>query len=105
MNRGRHTCNVSDVTPETSAQRAARTFDDAITQARPAEIRRRLTLRPPKNPTIAKLMDSTRERVIRLGETLERTLPPGRELALALTKLEECSYWAIAAIARNQDDS
>lgn len=89
MNRGRHTCNVSDVT-----------------YAPPLpDIRHRLTLRPPKDDTIAKLMDSTREHVIRLGETLERTLPPGRELALALTKLEECSYWAIGAIARNQDDA
>lgn len=28
--------------------------------------------------------------------------PPSRELSLALTKLEEASFWANAAIARNE---
>lgn len=30
------------------------------------------------------------------------TLPAGREQALALTKLEEVTFWANAAIARNK---
>lgn len=67
------------------------------------EIRRRLTLYPPKDSAVAVRMDLARERIIALGEGLERDLPPSRELSLALTKLEECCYWAIAAIARNQD--
>lgn len=29
-------------------------------------------------------------------------LPDGREKALAITKLEECSMWSKAAVARNQ---
>lgn len=48
-------------------------------------------------------MDQVRGALIHLGEQLEIVLPPGRELSLALTKLEELCFWSIAAIARNQD--
>lgn len=65
--------------------------------------RRRLTLYPPKDDVTAAQMDYVRERIIQLGEELEYHLPGGREQALALTKLEEVCFWAIAAIARNQD--
>lgn len=67
-----------------------------------SETRRRLTLYPPKDKATAVRMDLVREHIIATGEALERDLPSGRELSLALTKLEECCYWAIAAIARNQ---
>lgn len=65
--------------------------------------RNRLTLYPPKNEAVADMMSNIRELMINVGERLEIALPPGRELSLALMKLEECCFWSIAAIARNQD--
>ncbi len=37
-----------------------------------------------------------------VAERLLQLCPPGRELSLALTKLEEAVMWANAAIARNE---
>lgn len=37
-----------------------------------------------------------------LAGILNTKCPPSRELSLAMTKLEECVFWAIAAIARNE---
>jgi len=67
-----------------------------------SETRKRLTLYPPKDAATAATMDTVRGNIIYLGELLEAECPPGRELSLALTKLEECCYWAIGSIARNQ---
>lgn len=36
-----------------------------------------------------------------LAELLTQKLPSGRELALAITKLEEAMFWANASIARD----
>jgi hypothetical protein len=49
-------------------------------------------------------MDRVRAELIAVGEFLESELLPGRELSLALTKLEELTFFSIAAIARNQED-
>ncbi|TDZ91159.1 DUF7681 family protein [Mycobacteroides salmoniphilum] len=43
---------------------------------------------------------SVREACKELAHKLDRDLPPGREKALAVTKLEEAMFWANAAIAR-----
>lgn len=66
-------------------------------------IRDRLTLQPPQTSKVAASMDFFRESVISLGESIEAGVPEGRERSLALTKLEEVCFWAIAGIARNQD--
>lgn len=38
-----------------------------------------------------------------LADYLDEALPDGREKALAITKLEECMFWANAAIDRQGD--
>ncbi|WP_301119605.1 Acb2/Tad1 domain-containing protein [Mycolicibacterium fortuitum] len=46
---------------------------------------------------------SVRSACKELAHKLDRDLPPGREKALAVTKLEETMFWANAAIARAVD--
>lgn len=62
-----------------------------------------LTLYPPTSDKIGRKMDRLRKEIIQLGCFLEDELEPSRELSLALTKLEEVCYNAIAAVARNQE--
>lgn len=68
----------------------------------PDTIAHRLTNHPPATPIIGAALDAVTDIMIATGEALEEILPAGRERALAITKLEECSMWAKAAIARNQ---
>ena len=42
-----------------------------------------------------------REKAKELAYLIKDLVPEGREQSLALTKLEECSMWANAGIARN----
>ena len=46
---------------------------------------------------------SVRERCERLAMALAGNLPHGRELSIAMTKLEEVMFWANAALARTPD--
>lgn len=46
---------------------------------------------------------SVRQNCRRLADFLSNVLPGGREKALAITKLEECMFWANAAVARYGD--
>ena len=42
-----------------------------------------------------------REKAKELAYLIQELVPPSREQSLAMTKLEECSMWANAGIARN----
>jgi hypothetical protein len=62
----------------------------------------RFTYHPPR--TVEEVRNHERVRTVGLmaAQTLVACCPPGRELSLALTKLEEAVMWANAAIARDQ---
>lgn len=44
-----------------------------------------------------------RAEALSLALTINGLCPPGREGSLAMTKLEECVMWAVAAIERSEE--
>lgn len=54
----------------------------------------------PPTPEQVKVYNEVRERAKAFALFLDETVPAGRELATALTKLEECVMHANAGIAR-----
>lgn len=54
----------------------------------------------PADEARGRIHDSIREELYGAGLFLTDACPEGRELSLALTKLEEAMFWANAAIAR-----
>lgn len=63
------------------------------------ELLNRFKHHPPTEEKIG-LHVGVREESARLAEYLNAILPEGREKSLAITKLEEVTYWANASIAR-----
>ena len=51
---------------------------------------------------IIRVVDHLRAMAKRYAMVLNTVCPESRELSLAITKLEECVFWANAAIARNE---
>ncbi len=47
------------------------------------------------------LYEANRDRIRMVAEAFIKSCPEGRELSLALTKLDEAVFWANAAIARH----
>lgn len=70
-----------------------------VTDAEAADIAKRFTYHPPK-PGQPERYQELREEAKELALTICASVPPGRERALALTKLEECVMVANAGIAR-----
>lgn len=66
------------------------------------DINHRFTNHPPTNAEIAYRLDRITTAALTVAHELDHLLPEGREKSLAITKLEEASMWAKAAIARNQ---
>lgn len=62
------------------------------------EIERRAGFHPATDAT-APVFEANRAAVIELMVQWDETLPPGRELALAMTALQEALMWANAAVA------
>lgn len=66
----------------------------------PSEISRRFDHHPPPSQDVIHQHELVRGEVRRLAHFINRTIPEGREQALALTKLEEVMFHANAGIAR-----
>lgn len=67
----------------------------------PEELTRRFTYHSPKDGQPERYV-KIREAAHSVATTIVELTPPGREQALALTKLEEAVMWANAAIARGE---
>ena len=65
------------------------------------ELERRFTYHPPKGDQ-AQRYQALRAMAMQGARAIVQYTPPSREQSLALSKLEEASMWANAAIARNE---
>lgn len=66
------------------------------------ELSRRFAYHPPSSEEVATKHQQVRYAAELLAATYTDLCPESRELALALTKLEEAMFWANAAVARHQ---
>lgn len=66
-----------------------------------ADLDKRFTGHPPKGDQANRYVD-LREAAKDLALLIVQLTPQSREQALALTNLEQASFWANAAIARNE---
>lgn len=64
------------------------------------ELEKRLGYHPATQDTVP-LFEANRRAVLEAARQLDTTCPPGRELALAHTALQEALMWANAAVACN----
>jgi hypothetical protein len=69
-----------------------------------SEARERMTPFQPETSKIATMMDYFRQLFISIAEDLENGVPASRERDQAFLALEEGMFWALAAIARHQDE-
>lgn len=68
-----------------------------------ADIRRQLTNQPPQHQGVHNALDALTDHFAQIGELILLVVPSSPERSTALTKLRECSMWAKAAVALNQD--
>lgn len=68
-----------------------------------SELDRRFSYHPPRSERRRTEHETVRSICREAAEQLEVLLPPGREAALVITKLEEAMFWANAALARSPD--
>lgn len=65
-----------------------------------AELAHRFAYHPPRDDAARGRHETVRETCLALALDLVSYVPPGRELSLAITHLEEVMFWANAAVAR-----
>ena len=65
------------------------------------DFNRRCTYYKPPNPETVAAHQAIRQAAVEMGSEIIGRCPPGREVSLALTKIEEAMFWGNAAIARN----
>jgi hypothetical protein len=69
----------------------------------PDDLDNRFTHHPPQGDSVVRALETVRREGHLFAEALVALVPAGRELSLALTKVEEAVMWANAGIARNQE--
>lgn len=67
------------------------------------DLEKRFRFHPAKDLDTQEKHENIRGICKELAYFIKDTVPPGREQALALTKLEEVMMWSNAGIARNAD--
>jgi len=72
-----------------------------LTQAHMAEIENTYGYHTPKTTEQRVQIAANRALFAKMAEDLMASIPPGRELSIAKTNLEQASFWANAAIARS----
>lgn len=88
-------------TPDPHIPQAATTeSEEASRLARTLELHDKFYYHPPSEQGVKRHQRLSSE-FEELAAICVQTCPRGRELALALTKLEEAKFWASAAVARN----
>jgi hypothetical protein len=65
-----------------------------------SDISHRFAYHAPRDEETRQLHEEVRDVLGSVALAFEEFLPPGREAACAITKLEEAMFWANAAIAR-----
>lgn len=66
------------------------------------DLEKRFAYHPPKHSGIAEAHSDIRDACFKMAQIVDELCPDGREKSLAITKLEECMFWANGAIARTQ---
>jgi len=69
--------------------------------AEPIDLAKRFTYHAPKGDQPQRYVE-IRSTARALAELIVELTPPSREQSLAITALEECTFWANAAIARGE---
>jgi hypothetical protein len=69
-----------------------------------ADLHNRFTFHPATEWT-APMHQEVRDRAYAFALAMRDLVPPGRELSLTITKIEEAMMWANAAIARDTTDA
>lgn len=63
-----------------------------------------LSYHKPKLDITQMKMDQVRTRMLDISYSIIDLVPDGREQSVALTKIEEACMWAIAGLARNEQE-
>ena len=70
----------------------------------PDNLKHILTSHPPKDQVVSDKLDTITGSLLLTAKIIAAECPPCAERTLALRKLEQCGFYAKAAITRNQGD-